>query len=384
MNSLTTLYKTLQHAHFARYSLIVNPNITLEFVKNDKHLCEIIIEYSYNPNITIDEYFEYIFEKSPSFNSNLKKLLKPQDAIKYHEQLSSLVVFESLEWVTIEFVLANPQFCWDYNVLMLHPNFTWDIICANPQLPWKKELFVYNINFTHDIYVNNLDIFKGVNTHLDYISEHPEKPWNWNAISSRDDLDLNFILANSDKIIDWKMATTSSKITLKDIINNPHLPWRISHTHFRSDITFEFAKDPKNFEYMNWHGLSSHKNISLDDIENNLDCPWDWEEICNRYDIDMDFVIRNIDYTYLCFNQISANPAITLEDRIKYPYYPWSYDALSINPNLTAKYVLENLHRKWNFFKMSNNLFCQHEYFRSDLYRQKQCRIRSRLIPQKD
>jgi hypothetical protein len=50
---------------------------------------------------------------------------------------------------------------------------------------------------------------------------------------------------------------------------------------------------------------------------------------------------------------------------------PWEWNAVSENPNLTWKMVFENDKLDWCIYRMSENSFCHHPYFRSEKYKKK-------------
>lgn len=380
-NHLTTLYKNIDALREEAYNIVTNPNVSLDFTKGDYNLMDSIILYKDNPNFTLDDYARGFYRTEDGFIF-MEGEITQSDFAKYPIALLHYKQAAELDCVTMEFVLANPQFYWDYDILIANPNITWDIICANPQIPWNKNLFVYNPNFSYDILVNNMDIFRPVlfdgYIPIRYIRENINLPWNWYNITANNDIDIEFILENAHRPLNWSYVSTCGNLTIKDIIDNPQLPWDYSTISFSYDITIDIAIKYK--DKLNWIYISENKGITPSDIEKHIDLPWDWPNVCARKDIDMDFVIRNYKKVKNCFRSISSNPAITLDDVIKYPQYKWNYPSLSFNPNLTAKYVLDNPDKKWDYENIADNHFNRDEYFISDTYRMRQSKIRTDKI----
>ena len=104
---------------------------------------------------------------------------------------------------------------------------------------------------------------------MDFINDNPDKPWNWDSISSNPNITMKFINDNPNKPWDWKFISRNPNIRMRDILDNPNKPW-------------------------NWYCISRNPNITMDFINTNPDKPWDWYEISlNEFTKDKnEFIIK--------------------------------------------------------------------------------------------
>lgn len=54
-------------------------------------------------------------------------------------------VIEQLK-VTIDVVVDHNEICWDFNILSLNPNMTWEIVYNHPDKPWNHNLLTKMFN----------------------------------------------------------------------------------------------------------------------------------------------------------------------------------------------------------------------------------------------
>jgi hypothetical protein len=69
------------------------------------------------------------------------------------------------EYITPEFILANPEYSWDLQYMSLNPNLTMDFINQHPDIPWIW------------LYVSKLKLT------MKDINENMDKPWDWKILS---------------------------------------------------------------------------------------------------------------------------------------------------------------------------------------------------------
>jgi len=371
-NHLTTLYKHLPELQHWGEDIVKNPNVSLDFIKNEPNLMEFYKDYLDNPNITIDEYAQGLYRENNKYIC-FKQIIQQSDLLKYYIAFSHYKETAAFECVTMEFVLANPQFNWDYDILIKNHNITWEMICANPQLPWKRELFARNPNLSYDILVNNIPIFAVILLEK-FIRDNMDLPWVWLQIL----IEMQIYSGNVDRSTPLSCIYNDDEISLEYIENNPQIPWNYKEVPYFRNITIDFAI--KHKKILDWYIVSSNDGINLSDIENHMNLPWEWSVICRRFDINMDFAIRNFKKIKDCYSSISSNIAITLDDVIKYQGFPWDYYELSKNPNITAKYVLDNPDKRWNYDNLARNEFNRDERFLTISYRKSQSKKRNAII----
>ena len=268
--------------------------------------------------------------------------------------------------LTLQFIIDNPNYNWNYSILSCNPNITMEYIEENLNLNWSWQLIAYHPNLTTDMikkhpnklwcwdsysvitqgftqfYINpkiisflleeypiielSWDIlslhlpieivdkyFKkpwnfeylslNPNLTIDFIDKYPNMCWNWSELSKHPDLTIDFIEKYSDKLWDWNIISKYSKITIKHIKDNPNKPW-------------------------NWKGISKNKNITMDIIENNLDMPWDW-------------------------GKISYNPNLTINFIDKYNDKQWNWINISLN-NFYLDIMINAKNKIYNCWKRKN------------------------------
>jgi hypothetical protein len=145
------------------------------------------------------------------------------------------------------------------------------------------------------------------NQFIDLILSHPDKPWDWQIISSNPNITMQFIIDNPDKPWDWGTISRHPNITMQNILDHPDKPW-------------------------DWGTISRHPNITMQFILDNPDKPWNWW-------------------------YISQNPSITMQNIVDNPDKPWDWNGISGNPNITMQFILDNPNKPWNWRWISCNSF---------------------------
>ena len=93
---------------------------------------------------------------------------KLEDTCKLKKDSNLYENFERLwqkHW--FQYILDNPDKPWDYTMLSMNPNITWDIIENNPNKPWNYNFLAhFNPNITWEI-----------------VQANPNKPWDYHMLS---------------------------------------------------------------------------------------------------------------------------------------------------------------------------------------------------------
>ena len=280
-------------------------------------------------------------------------------------------------------------------------DLSWDIIQKYSALPWPTSA------------LSRL-------APLDYIIDHPEQTWDFDIISSRKDLTIEFIKHFKNQLNQSEIAYN---INLKDVIENPDLPWNYDALSWNTQIS---SNDLIEYPDLPWNYANLTNHIDPDFIYANPNLPWD-EDVLSEI-VSLDFILQNsevigvnrlsernpnlnIDYVLEhlddIYNWIDVyqNPNITLDDIIqnklhmenkyafqytypeyciengleinwldltqtalldiieKYPDQPWSKNHLSQNTNMTMDYVLAHPDIKWYYEQLS----CDNQITLSDV-----------------
>lgn len=209
-------------------SLTKNPNVSVEFIENNKH-------YPWNLNVL----------------TNNKTL-------------------------TLDLVKREPGISWDWFIVSSMPNITWEMIMENKTLPWNWFGISYNPNLDIKYLEENKNSSKwdwfglGKNpaVPLSFIERNIDKFY-FETVSDHPHLTIKFIRKYIKKNWNWFELTKNPAITLEMITNNPDLPWKLDMLSFNPNVTKEFVFENKN--KINWYfkSLTKNKNIKLEDVLTN-------------------------------------------------------------------------------------------------------------------
>ena len=103
---------------------------------------------------------------------------------------------------------------------------------------------------------------------MDYITQHPEYPWDWHAISQNKNLTMDFVERHPKLPWNWSEISQNENITMDFVERHPDLPW-------------------------NWYGISQNHNLTMDFVERHPEHLWDWFEISQSHNLTMDYVERH-------------------------------------------------------------------------------------------
>jgi hypothetical protein len=104
-----------------------------------------------------------------------------------------------------------------------NPNITMKDILDNPDKPWNWEIVSSNYNIT-----------------MEFVNNNPHKPWDWNILSRHPNISFQDVVDNPDKPWDWNWLSWNNSLTLKYIDDNPDKPWNwngISFNRFGLNIS---------------------------------------------------------------------------------------------------------------------------------------------------
>ena len=166
---------------------------------------------------------------------------------------------------------------------------------------------------------------------MDIIKENPNKPWDYDELSSNRNVTWDFIKKNFDRKWNYSALSSNPNITWDIIKANPSLPWSYySGLINNPNITFNIIKDnPDKFPsyiftgaYNDMGNISRLKSLTWDTIKANPDILWHYENLSNNPNITWDIIKANFDK-------------------------PWDYVGLSFNPKITLDIVMNNTDRSW-------------------------------------
>lgn len=157
---------------------------------------------------------------------------------------------------------------------------------------------------------------------LEYIIDHPDEPWDFEVVSNRPNLTIDFIRQFKNKL-NWYELTM--KFNFQDIIKNMDLPWNIT-------------------------SLSSNRSVTPDDIIDNPQIEWNFALLSENIDVNFIYANIHLDWDY---KVLSKRVHITfISDNIN---LPWDYTFMSANPTLTIDFILKHLDAEWNWYSVIMN-----------------------------
>lgn len=205
-----------------------NECITFDNIYNNLHKLNIYYEIADRWNFVIidDDVVkkqQYIID----YMSDHISLSIIVDNIDYNWDWNTISIRDDLEWSFIKIAIDNDkELNWD--VISMSSAVTWDNIMENLHLPWSWMYVSHNPNITFDIFIT------GINEHIIQF----DMLMCFYNLSNNPNIDINIIkkypdgttinLNNIDKLIynwDYNEISISPNITIKDIVDNPNIPW---------------------------------------------------------------------------------------------------------------------------------------------------------------
>ena len=311
--------------------------------------------------------------------------------------------------ITIETILAEPDYNWNWQELSKHLNITMDIIEKHQELPWDPEQIIFNPNLTAKYTDKLLKHFQNSENYCKiyckYKCNQPENCSSYTRlllnILNNKNLSIFYLMKFSLKYnIDGKIAyhviyknksmtLSLFKACVKSVnplsgqepIWAPGIDKGLSRNILRVNRKNDIERKNIYFQY-----FSSNPNLTFEYVMENKNENWDWRILAKNPSI----TIRNIlDHPELqlasyniTFNEnvlpedlisqgkiyhndwlyISSSPKVSLEYILENRTLPWNWAEVSSNPNLTLDIVRQNPDIKWDFINISNNLMTYHPY----------------------
>jgi hypothetical protein len=273
--------------------LTMNPNVSFEFIKNNKNL-----PWDYN----------YI-------SCNLS--------------------------ITEDIVLNNTDINWNYKYIYSNKNFSFK--------------FIYDYFIKNNIHIDWYKLSSNPSINISDILQYPNLPWDTDGLSTNPSISINYIL-NEGKTKKWNLYLLSSNscITEIDIYKNK-LNWIYTSLSSNHNLPIKYVSDNITKDW-NYYNLSSNPNITMNDIKKYPYINWDSIGLSLNSNLYLDFILDNLDIKWN-FNLILKNRNFTMDILIDNPiYFNLTSDSISLNPNITYDYI-KKYKRYINFNNLSNNNF---------------------------
>ena len=94
------------------------------------------------------------------------------------------------------------------------------------------------------------------NNFIKLLNEFPDKPWNWEFVSSNSNITWDIINNNPDKPWNGYCISMNPNITWDIIRDNPDKPWDLYYLTYNPNITWDIIKDNPDKDW-DWNVISS-------------------------------------------------------------------------------------------------------------------------------
>ncbi len=274
-NHLTTLLKLFPNEKWNYDYLSKNPNIDIDYVKNNDDKPWNYENFSENPSVTWE-----IFKNNrgfPWYRDNFVK--NPSITIDMLSRYILCPVYElsknpNLTWGNI---LANPDSSWDYKSLSYNPNIcnteNWQRILDNADKDWDYFAMAAYGNLTFKIISENLDKFRHYGL------------WVANKNFDYEDFKKLELKKGHDVLdhLDYQTLSGNPRITLDIVKNNSNKPWKYQYLVQNPNVTWNDIVENKKL-YKHASNFSSNPNLTWDIVVNNPDIKWNFDSIsCNHF-----------------------------------------------------------------------------------------------------
>lgn len=316
------------------------PNYSNNVINNENTQPSSLIKYlnhnidqSYfntNPNLTID-----FIKNNPTIPWDWKEISRHSN-------------------ITIQDITENPDLPWDWKEISFKPTITIDFIKQFSNKPLNFKIISKCKNISMNDIENNLDlpwnwnhVSQNPNLTIYFVEKHLNRSWNWKCVSRI--VTMDFIKKHKDIQFNWNSINlVNTTITREDIVNNlDDFPWDFANMPLSKYPPFEFILQhlDKNWD---WGRLSSADFVTIKHIIDNPNLPWHYDYMSYNENLTIEFVLNNIDKGWK-FYGITQSHLGTIENVLKYPDLNWNISLLSSKSNITMEIIEENMHLNWDF-----------------------------------
>ena len=234
------------------------------------------------------------------------------------------------------------------------PNENWNWISISKNRHLNCTIINQFISHWDKTCWSNISGNMSISTHdlINLIEQYPTINWDWDQISTRSYLTIEFISKYKSKPLNWKKIFQYLALeTIQNIVEANITQWNYDSLSMNPTLTIDFIKKNPTQNW-NWREISKNKSIGILDIQNNLNLPWDWNAVSANPNLTMSFIDTNLHYGWN-WPEISNNKTISLEFIRNHISKNWSWTNLSRNPFLTDEFIDEFCHKPWSWIQMS-------------------------------
>ena len=256
---------------------------------------------------------------------------------------------DALEWFCLshvvpvdEIFLHFDEHPWDHERVCTNPSLTVQDIVSTDLIEWGAYMTPLSRNpsvvtrETMETYIDRFDwdfyCLSSV-VPMDIVRRRPEKPWDYDAMSSNPGLTWDFVEQHEGERWNWGRLAGNANVVTPDLLaRTPTRKWdyqRLSANRSVSwkvvdlwDRIWDFdalsgnetavnarlvAKNPRS-PFWNWKVMSGNKSVATwEFVSAHLQYPWDWEVLTAMMKVDWMEVVKNIHLPWVWKN-IAMNP----------------------------------------------------------------------------
>ena len=256
-NHILTLLKLFPDDIWSYKNLSRNPNITWEYVQNNKNKGW---DHIYLMLRSDFKELDIVYELHDIENDNIEHCCY-NDCVKYQlRRAATLYKWDFLKDHFTEIARMRPQYLSrnpiiTLNIVLEHPEVNWNVYslyCYNPSIKWEDICILDNILLDKKDLKTYKKIYKALSKTkkitIDIVKKNPDKPWNYYKLSRNLNITWEIVKANPD--IPWDYIELSK---------NPNITWDI------------IQKNPKIFPN---HKFYSNPNLTWDIVKENFYFTW--------------------------------------------------------------------------------------------------------------
>jgi len=192
------------------------------------------------------------------------------------------------------------------------------------------------------------------------VIQYPSLPWNWNALCSNPNLTISFItkwmMTNRTKRLNWFCLSKNPRITVKDVTQNPGLPWDWKGLSRNPTILSDHAFVKEHLSKMDKEQLIKTMPLSFL-LQHSMHYFFSyifWKCISVNPTLTTQFVLDNLQEEWY-WPSLSCHPSFTPEFIESHPHFPWDWKSISLNVSITPEFVERHIHKNWDWVKLSQN-----------------------------
>lgn len=191
------------------------------------------------------------------------------------------------------------------------------------------------------------DLSQNLQIPLDFVINNLNSSWNWYYISSRPDLDINYIKTNYDNLRDnlnWNIISLRKNLDWDFIMENVEYPWNWNILSKR--IPWNVVKSKKDIRnHLDWNVLSRREDLDWDLIKIKLN--WNWNIISERFPFEF---LTNDTFKYILrflnWGKISYRIPY---DMLTFQFKKINWDIISKRLDIPWEFIKNSLDLPWNW-----------------------------------